>query len=108
MHSKEMTLLLENYLNPMIENNIDYLVLGCTHYPYLIPQIQKIIGTEIAIIDSGRAVANQTKIILDHLELLTSSTARSQHSFNTNSDVNLLSQILAKSASQYTSEFLEF
>ena len=108
MHSKEMTLLLECYLHPMVENNIDYLVLGCTHYPYLIPQIQSIVGTEIAIIDSGRAVANQTKIILDHLELLNSTTSTSQHSFYTNTDVNLLSQILSKTASGNSVEFLEF
>jgi len=108
MHSNEMTLLLEKYLNPMLENNIDYLVLGCTHYPYLIPQIQNIVGNDIEIIDSGRAVANQTKIILDHLELLKNTTSFSHHSFYTNTNVNLLEQILAKTATNYSAEFLEF
>ena len=39
--SPEMTQLLQSYLSPMVEANIDYLVLGCSHYPYLIPQIKK-------------------------------------------------------------------
>ena len=62
--------LLSSYLNPMIAQNIDYLVLGCSHYPYLIPEIKKIIPNHIKIIDSGEAVAKQTKTILNkfHIE----------------------------------------
>ena len=54
----------------MIASNIDSLVLGCTHYPYLIPQIREIVGSKIKIIDSGEAVAKQTKTILSNLNLL--------------------------------------
>jgi glutamate racemase len=64
LNSPEMTQLLESYLRPMIEANIDYLVLGCSHYPYLIPQIKKILPEHIQIIDSGEAVAKQTQNIL--------------------------------------------
>jgi glutamate racemase len=48
----------------MIAANIDYLVLGCSHYPYLIPQIKKILPEHIKIIDSGEAVAKQTQNVL--------------------------------------------
>jgi glutamate racemase len=65
MHSKKMTQLLEDYLLPMVTQDIDYLVLGCTHYPYLIPQIKKIMPNHIKIIDSGEAVAKQTKHVLE-------------------------------------------
>lgn len=41
INSPEMTKLLHSYLQPMIDENIDYLVLGCSHYPYLIPQNKK-------------------------------------------------------------------
>jgi glutamate racemase len=44
----------------MIDANIDYLVLGCSHYPYLI-QIKAILPNHIQIIDSGEAVAKQTR-----------------------------------------------
>ena len=64
LNSPEMTQLLESYLQPMIDANIDYLVLGCSHYPYLIPQIKKILPEHIHIIDSGEAVARQTQNIL--------------------------------------------
>ncbi len=65
MHSEKMTELLKDYLLPMVAEDIDCLVLGCTHYPYLIPQIKKIIPNHIKIIDSGEAVAKQTKHILE-------------------------------------------
>ena len=70
MDSAEMEELLKSYLNPMVEKNIDYLVLGCSHYPYLIPQIKKIIPSQIKIIDSGEAVAKQTQKILEQNNLL--------------------------------------
>lgn len=57
--------LLMKYLTPMALQGIDYLVLGCTHYPYLIPIIQEILTDKVSIIDSGEAVAKQTKSILE-------------------------------------------
>ncbi len=65
-----MTFLLETYLKPMREANIDYLVLGCTHYPYLIPQLIKQLPSHVKIIDSGEAVARQTKVILKKEQLI--------------------------------------
>lgn len=67
IESAEMTQLLHSYLKPMIEANIDFLVLGCSHYPYLIPQIRKIIPDHIQIIDSGLAVARQTQNLLQEI-----------------------------------------
>jgi glutamate racemase len=60
MYSAEMTELLHSYLIPMIDADIDYLVLGCSHYPYLIPQIKEILPNHIQIIDSGEAVKKQS------------------------------------------------
>lgn len=62
--------LLEEYLIPMIEKGVDNIVLGCTHYPFLIPIIKEIVPKEINIIDSGLAVAKQTKSILSINNLL--------------------------------------
>jgi glutamate racemase len=56
-----MTELLHSYLT-MIDADIDYLVLGCSHYPYLIPQIKEILPNHIQIIDSGEAVANKPRV----------------------------------------------
>jgi glutamate racemase len=62
--SDETMKLLKKYIRPMLLQNMDCLVLGCTHYPFLIPQIQKITGDSVQIIDSGLAVAKQTKAVL--------------------------------------------
>ncbi|MDT0605594.1 glutamate racemase [Croceitalea rosinachiae] len=70
VRSNEMKTLLQVYLKPMLLANIDCLVLGCTHYPYLIPILREILPNQVKIIDSGEAVARQTKIILEKNNLL--------------------------------------
>jgi glutamate racemase len=93
INSREMTMLLENYLDPMIKANIDYLVLGCSHYPYLIPQIKKILPSHIKIIDSGEAVARQTKHILE--EKIGFNDSKSvKNEFYTNANPQVLLSIL--------------
>lgn len=94
MNSKEMDLLLHQYLEPMIEANIDYLVLGCSHYPYLIPQIKKILPKGIKIIDSGEAVARQTKSVLSEMNALNSREGKGEAIFYTNSDPKVLESIV--------------
>ncbi|MDD2821057.1 MAG: glutamate racemase [Flavobacterium sp.] len=93
INSPEMTQLLQSYLTPMIEANIDYLVLGCSHYPYLIPQIKKILPPHIHIIDSGEAVAKQTQNILRDKVGFSSETKKTPI-FYTNTNPKVLSEIL--------------
>lgn len=92
--SEEMNELLHQYLKPMIAANIDYLVLGCSHYPYLIPQIKKILPKNIKIIDSGEAVAKQTKTLLIEKAGLNDGIKPVKSIFYTNSDPKVLSAIL--------------
>lgn len=103
--SVEMTELLENYLRPMVEQNIDYLVLGCSHYPYLIPQIRKIIPNNVMIIDSGEAVAKQTKKILEQFDLLNTSNKKKWQKFYTNSNPTVLEGILNRSTGVFEKDF---
>lgn len=93
INSPEMTQLLQSYLQPMIEANIDFLVLGCSHYPYLIPQIKKILPDHIQIIDSGEAVAKQTKNILNNTIGFTSKKNNTPV-FYTNTNPKVLKEIL--------------
>lgn len=92
--SDEIKQLLKEYLTPMIDANIDYLVLGCSHYPYLIPEIKKILPSRIHIIDSGEAVAKQTKKLLTENIGLNTSNKKGFNSFYSNGNPNVLSKIL--------------
>lgn len=93
--SEEITFLLNKYLQPMIEQKIDHLVLGCTHYPYLTHIIRKIVGNSVTIIDSGEAVAKQTKNILQKYSLLKSPNSKKATTlFYTNKDRLILYNIL--------------
>ena len=94
INSEEMKALLKIYLKPMLNANIDYLVLGCTHYPYLIPQLLKMLPKHIKIIDSGEAVAKQTKAILKQLNLLNIADVKPDLKFYINSNPKVMSQLL--------------
>lgn len=96
LNSNEMTILLRKYLSPMIDKGIDYLVLGCSHYPYLIPNLQKIIPKNITIIDSGYAVAKQTEAILTQHKLLNKSNIKGQTVFYSNRETSVLQSLVGK------------
>ncbi len=61
-------LTIKEYLTSLIQNNIDTLVLGCTHYPILKTAIQKFVGKEIALVDSAEAVTDKLDNILPDKE----------------------------------------
>lgn len=103
--SEEMRNLLKIYLRPMVKANIDYLVLGCSHYPYLIPEIEKIIPKHVRIIDSGQAVAKQTKAVLEKNGLLNTSKNRGKNLFYVNSDDTVLKNILGFSDNVFQKDF---
>lgn len=86
--------LLEKYLAPMINQGVDSIVLGCTHYPFLIPIIKQIIPKDVAIIDSGEAVAKQTQSVLEKGSLLNSNLASGVNKYYTNSNAEILKDFL--------------
>ena len=94
INSAEMKSLLSLYLKPMIDANIDYLVLGCTHYPYLMPLLIDMLPKNVKIIDSGEAVAKQTKAILEQNNLLNTTPTKTKNQFFTNGNVVVLDDIL--------------
>jgi glutamate racemase len=91
--------LLKTHLNPLIDHGIDKLVLGCTHYPFLKSSIEKIIPSNIEIIDSGRPVAERTKYILEKEKLLREKNKEIKHEFYTNSDLDKLSYFIKPNSS---------
>ncbi|MFL9845990.1 glutamate racemase [Flavobacterium rhizosphaerae] len=105
IYSDEMAALLHSYLQPMIAQNIDCLVLGCSHYPYLIPLLKQILPDNVTIIDSGEAVARQTKNILSANNLLNTSGKPGNAEFYTNADPKVLQSILGDSHSANRLDF---
>ena len=93
---KDLNLLLIKYLKPMLEKRIDQLVLGCTHYPLIEKSIKKIIGDKINIIDCNRAVALQTKKILDLYNLLNTNKKDlpKHYFFNSGEDNSTIRKVL--------------
>lgn len=92
--SDEISDLLRKYLEPMIAANIDYLVLGCSHYPYLIPQIKEILPESVTIIDSGQAVARQTQSVLQQFNLINTQLHEATQAFYTNFNPQVLQAIV--------------
>ncbi len=64
LDSMETREILEKALRPMLKQGIDTVVLGCTHYPFVIPLIQEITGPFIRVIDPAPAIARQVRRIL--------------------------------------------
>lgn len=70
LNSPEIQKVLERELIPLAEKGVDAIALGCTHYPFLREKIQKILGDQIQIVDSGRAVAGRLSFILNNNSIL--------------------------------------
>jgi glutamate racemase len=68
--SAEIHRILEEALQPMLAQGIDTVVLGCTHYPFVIPTIQEIVGPEVRVIDPAPAVARQVQRLLVASDLM--------------------------------------
>lgn len=87
INSSKLDQLLDKYLEEVkASKNIDYLVLGCTHYPFLNKKIKEKLAKNITLIDSGIPVANQTKYILTENSLLNESKELGNHQLYYNAD----------------------
>jgi len=95
INSPETVFLLKKYLQPMLDAQVDYIVLGCSHYPFLIPQLKKLLPKNIKIIDSGAAVARHTKALLENKNLLNTQKAPPSLQFFSNSETDTLQLLLS-------------
>ena len=108
VHSAETRELLEGFVKPMLQQGIDYLVLGCTHYPYLIPLLGEILPDHVKIIDSGEAVARQTKAVLKNMDNLNKDVETDNNIFYTNTDTSILESFLRDIESPVEVNYLDF
>jgi glutamate racemase len=79
--------LVQDVIEPIIEQGADVIVLGCTHYPFLREVINQVVGErEVEIIDSGEAVAKRVEYLLDEFNIRAESDASVEYRFMTFAD----------------------
>ncbi len=70
LHGARAREILAGALQPMLAAGVDTIVLGCTHYPFVIPLIQEIAGPRVRVIDPAPAIARQVQRLLQERSLL--------------------------------------
>ena len=86
--------LLKKYCTPLLAEGADTIVLGCTHYPFVRPLIEEIVGSNVAIIDTGAAVARQLQKKLVESNLLETAVKPADIGFWTNSKAENAAQVI--------------
>lgn len=84
---RRLELTLKRILAPFLKVQIDSIALGCTHFTFLKPFMQKILGNTVILLDSGGAIARQVRRVLTHNDNL-SSLQNPSHVFYTTGDIN--------------------
>lgn len=95
LQSAETAALVRRYVEPLIEQGADTLVLGCTHYPFVRPLIEEIVGrltsSPVAIVDTGEPIARQLMRLLNERDLLRDDGTGTIAGFTTGSETALRS-----------------
>ncbi|MDY6799933.1 MAG: glutamate racemase [Bacteroidota bacterium] len=94
IYTKEAKEHLQKLINPLIKMNIDHLVLGCTHYPFLMPVLKEILPENVKILDPAPAVAKQTFNILKQQNLINKDLDKTIYEFYTTGNKDILNNFL--------------
>jgi len=84
--------LVKQYVEPLLEQHVDNIVLGCTHYAFLTPMIEKIAGANVNIINTDTAIAKETSRRLQLDNLLSSSADAGTQAFWSSGDLSIARQ----------------
>ena len=94
LDSQNTLQLIQQYCKPLIDEGADTIVLGCTHYPFVRPLIEQVVGADVALIDTGAAVAKYLQKRLQELDLLNGVNEKSTVTFYTNSEAENAKQVI--------------
>ena len=89
LESEKTEVLIKQYIDPLMQKGVDNIVLGCTHYAFLMPLIQKVTGPDVLITDTAMAVARQTVNRLNAENLLSTATQPAVEEFWTSGDQSM-------------------
>ena len=73
---RETKMIVRKYLHPLRDKQLDALILGCTHYPFLRPLLGELVPSSVTLIDTGAAVARQLQRLLTQHDMLATAPAR--------------------------------
>ena len=96
LDGKETRAILESALRPMLERGIDTVVLGCTHYPFVIPLIEQMVGESVRVIDPAPSVARQAERLIEAGGTRNPSAARGRVQFYTSGNAAAVESLLPK------------
>lgn len=85
----------QEYLKPLLAEQIDTMVLGCTHYPLLKPLLQEVTGAHIRLVDSAESMAEQAATLLEDMNLANPRRAAPEYHFHV-TDVPLRFQTIGE------------
>ncbi len=88
--------LLQRYLRPLLAQQADVIVLGCTHYPHVTPLITEIAGAGVLVMDASAAVARQVRRRLAEHALLRASTVPGRELFLTSGPPQLTALVIRR------------
>ena len=106
-NSDEALILISSYVQPMVNNGADVIVLGCTHYPFLIDTIKRVVNSNVDIINPAPAVA---KRVAEFSSKESTITRESTTFITTGNNLVLIKQMVSSilNCNTYNSVFMEF
>ncbi len=96
LDGEETMRILHDALDPMLAADVDKIVLACTHFPFVIPQIEAIVAGRATVIDPAPAVARQTARVLAQKDMLSTATKPGRIHFYTSGNPKNLQAITHK------------
>lgn len=95
LNSPSTRALLKRYVQPLLDAKADTIVLGCTHYPFVRPVIEDLVGKEVVLIDTGAAVAKHLKNRLQDNQSLRASDEAGVVSFWSNNEASDTEEVMS-------------
>jgi len=81
LFDEETMTMARSYCRPLIEADVDTLILGCTHYPLVAPMLQRILGRDVRLVSGGHAVAAAVQRTLEGAGLARESRGEGSYDF---------------------------
>lgn len=87
--------LVQSCVAPFKTQNVDTIVLGCTHFPFITPLVREALGDSVSIIETGRAVAEQLARALNSKHLLKNDPRQGTEYFWTSGEITTAQRVIA-------------